>query len=190
MKTLNILCLTALLLTGCDDDDTGDTGDTGDTASVVSMVVDNHMVLCNAEGQWLCPSVQIDGGDWSALYCGINNLDYQWGTTYTLTAELIGNSDPAMDGCGDAYELVSIEDESFDGASRAFELSWVYGINITTSGSGGLLMDSTPFTCADEAVCDALAAVSPDWATTYTLSLENPAKSGDPLILTAIAQYE
>lgn len=189
MKTLNILSLTALLLIGCDDD-TGDTGDTGDTASVVSMVVDNHMVLCSAEGQWLCPSVQIDGGDWGALYCGISNLDYQWGTTYTLTAEVVGYSDPDMDGCGDVYELVSIEEESFDGASRAFELSWVYGIKITASDTGGVLMDSVPFTCADAAVCDSVAAVSSDWKTTYSLSLENPAQQGDPLILTAIAQHE
>ena len=84
MKTLSILSLAALLLVGCDEDDkdtgedtttdtgdtgtdTGDTADTGNIGDVVSMVVDNHMVVCSAEGQWLCPRVQLEGADWIVL---------------------------------------------------------------------------------------------------------------------------
>ena len=192
--TLTIL----VMLIGCDNkvDDTGgtatdDTGsigtdDTGETSEVVSMVVDNHMLLCSGEGQWLCPQVKIDGGDWSALGCGVDGLDYEWGTTYTLTAEKVGFSDPASDGCGDVYELVEVQDSTFDGASRAFEYFWVYNVQIKADDAGGGVLLGVPFLCADESVCAVVATVTNDWQTLYNLELENPAKMGDALLLTSI----
>ena len=194
MKTHWMILIWSTILTGCDEtiDDTAVvTDDTGEvTSDVVSMVVDNHLLLCSGEGQWLCPQVQIDGGDWEPLGCGVDGLDYLWGTTYTITAEKTGFSDPAMDGCGDIYALVSVEAEAFDGADRAFSFDWVYDTMITADGSGGGDLQGTAFVCIDDAVCETVAAVTPDWQDTYSLALQNPSKVGEPLVLTAITLNE
>ena len=203
MKTIPALLLLAALI-GCDEDkdtgdtstddtgtttdtaDTGDTEDSGGSGEIVSMVVGNAMLLCSAEGQWLCPEVQIEDGDWGKLWCGVNNLDYVWGTTYTLTAQKVGYSDPAGDGCGDVYDLVEVQTETFDGAGRAFEYNWVYDTMIEPGFDGGGTIMGTPFVCADTAVCDVAEVTGSDWTTTYTVSLQNPMKAGDPLVLVAL----
>ena len=177
--------------TGTTDTGTTDTGtDTGTTTDTVTMVVDNHQVICHGEGQWICPMVQIDGGDWEQLGCGVGGLSYEWGTTYTITAELTGFSDPASDGCGDVYDLVSIDSETFDGASASFTFEWVYDATIAPNGTDGGTIGSAPFVCADEDVCAIVSAIKPTWQTLYDLTLRNPAKQGDPMVLTEIVVAE
>lgn len=185
MKSHWIILTWSAVLAGCDKGE-----ESGEAAEInsesVSMVVDNHLQLCSGEGQWLCPQVQIDGGDWQSLSCGIDGLDYQWGTTYTITAEKTGFSDPAIDGCGDVYTLVSVEDAVFDGAERAFSFDWVYDTMITGNGSGGGDLQGAAFVCADDAVCETVEAITPDWQDTYSVALHNPSLQGDPLVLTSI----
>lgn len=177
MKTRWMILTWSALLIGCDGNN---------DKSVVSMVVDNHQVLCSGEGQWLCPQVQLDGGDWEALACGVDGLDYQWGTTYTITAEKTGIPDLMVDGCGDVfYALVSVENETFDGADRAFSLDFVYDTLIVADSGGGSIGGAV-FVCADDAVCETVASITPDWQETYNIALQNPSLQGDPLVLTAI----
>lgn len=185
MKAHWMILTWSTLLIGCDGGK--DTGDPTD--AVITMVVDNHQLLCSGEGQWLCPQVQIDGGDWEALACGVDGLDYQWGTTYTITAEKTGFSDPSLDGCGDVTALVSVEDETFDGADRAFSFDFVYD-TMFAADSGGGSVGGAVFVCADDAVCETVASIKPDWQDTYNISLQNPSLQGDPLVLTAITLNE
>ena len=146
------LMLAGLLLTGCD----GGT-DSGTTGEAVTMEVSSLPAMCSGEGQWICPTVQIDGGDWGTLACGVSGLDHEWGTTYTITAAYAGNDDTMADGCGDRYDLVSVEASSFVG-EEPFTLSWVYDIYITVDGSSGSV-GTLAFVCEDDTVCEAAAAI-------------------------------
>ena len=56
--------------------------------------------------------------------------------------------------------------------------------------SGGGSVGGAVFVCADDAVCETVASIKPDWQDTYNISLQNPSLQGDPLVLTAITLNE
>lgn len=175
-----------LLLLACGDKDGDDTGgdDTGASAAV-NWTIDHTLALCSGEGQWFCPRGRRDGASaWEEIPCGIDGLDFVWGTTYTLRAEVTGFSDPAVDGCGDVWTLVGVDDEVFDGGGLAFALDGVWTSHVVVDGDGGTL-GGYAYTCADAAVCAALDAAMAAGGD-LDLQLRIGAAAGAPLVLEGV----
>lgn len=193
ISTLGLALLLGGVPLGCGDKDDTGTDDSGvhdgGTDEAVAWTIDHHLGLCNGEGQWLCPRGKRDGaGEWEEIPCGIDGLDYAWGTTYSLRARVTGFSDPAVDGCGDKYGLVAIDAQTFDGGGVAFELVGIYGALLTPAEGGGTLAGGHAFLCDSVKVCEELAAIPTDWSTTWTLSMRNPDVAGAPLWLVSIEE--
>lgn len=188
MRTRHLLgpTLATAFLTACagGDADSAD-ADSGSESDLLPLIVDNRMDACRSEaGGTLCPRAMRDGAtDWEQVVCGITGLAFQWGTTYSLTVADAGYQDPTIDGCGQAYALVSVDVETFDGGGLAFTLDSLQSYQVEAAEGGGTL-DGYPFTCASAEVCDAMAAALGQDA--VDLSLQNPEAAGEPLLLTAV----
>lgn len=175
---------------GSADGGSGDGGGDGGVGDTAAWTIDHHLTVCEGEGQWLCPLGKRDGaGDWERIYCGIDGLDFVWGTTYQIQAEITGFADPAVDGCGDIWTLLSVDTQTFDGAGAAFELVGLYDVMIDSTEMGGVLGGSHAFVCASSEVCAKVAKVIPEWAHAYTLDMRIGAAPGDPLILESITEH-
>lgn len=184
------LALLLGLAAACTDkgDDSGAGTDSGSGDGAVSWSIYPYQTVCNGEGQWLCPVGQrATASSWEPIPCGITGLDFAWGVSVDLQAEITGYSDPAVDGCGDVWTQLSVESATFDSAGLAFDLVGVWGEFIEVGEGGGTALGAT-FVCGSTAACDQLDALSSDWSHSYTLSMEVGAAEGDPLVLTGLSE--
>jgi hypothetical protein len=177
-----IVALFGLLVMGCADN--GD--DSGASEDLVAWSIYPYQTVCNGEGQWLCPIGQRStASSWEPIPCGIAGLDYVWGVSLELQAEITDFSDPAVDGCGDIWTLRSIESSVFDSAGVAFELPGVWGSFIEVGTGGGTVLGEA-FVCGSTEVCDELALLVSDGSLNYRLSMQVGAAEGDPLVLVGL----
>lgn len=165
-------------------DDTGETGDT-ELPDPVGVQLNTNLVVCEAEGQWLCPQVKWGGkGEWEKLPCGIDGLDYDWGTTYQLAIVKTGTTDPAADGCGDQYELVEVIMSDFVAPGEATDMV-VWDVLLSGDGLAGAI-DGWPMTCDTPELCEELSEIESEWTTSYAVSVKNPLRPGDPVVLASL----
>lgn len=166
-----------------------DPEDSGGEEEAVAWTIDNTLALCSGEGQWFCPRGQREGSTaWEEIPCGIDGLDYVWGTTWQVQARVTGFSDPAVDGCGDQWALVSVDSQVFDGGGKAFALEGIWDFMVHVDEEGGTLGGDWPFVCETPSVCEDLALALPS-APSLGLQLQVGDAAGDPLILRSFTTH-
>ncbi len=145
LATFGVTMMLSLGLLGCEEEGKREVWEVGPTKTTC-VYTDEDTLCLETKGP--------DDEYLSALYGGIEGLEWEWGTSYVIEVEISEYAEPPLHGSSLRYELVEIIEQTPVEAGFEFVLT----VSVLNREDQEIL-DGTPYTCEPE-LCEALAAAS------------------------------
>jgi hypothetical protein len=150
----------------------------------LTLEIGANRVPCEGVAKFFCLLVREGAADWSYGYDSIHGLDPQWGTRYRVKVGVRNVANPPADGSSLAYFLEQVIDRQPVAPGTAFSFDIDRDL-IEQDGQGFMLARERPFTCSPE-LCASVSARLQSPAP-FHLTFVHPESSGEPLVLTGVA---
>ena len=123
-----------------------------------TLQVGHYRVPCQGEARQLCYRVRDPlTGEWLLEYDGIQGLEYQWGTRYTVAVVREPVPAPPADGSGVRTYLDHVEESAVDRSEFVLDLEPA-DLVASTGWGDFILLSEKAVACASDELCNVLRA--------------------------------